>query len=118
MIAYQSLLITNKITRSKKPYYIAQKMNLKTPNENQIFPQRQAFTIPMVIMTHGLFEQAQKDNVTVSIMVGGGCNFGHFCNMIYRNIFCLIFINNTCKGMDYGTLKTVYANTFPVNLCF
>ena len=47
MIAYQSLLITYKITRSKKPYYIAQKMNLKTPNENQIFPQRQAFTIPM-----------------------------------------------------------------------
>ena len=42
------MLTTHKITRSSKPEYLANRLRLKTPNNANIFPLRQAYTIPLV----------------------------------------------------------------------
>ena len=47
LIALHSLLLTYKIIKSNRPYYIAKKLKLRVPTEDQVFPQRQAYTLPM-----------------------------------------------------------------------
>ena len=45
LIAYHTLLQVNKTLISKKPAYIYEKLQLRTPEVNSIFPQRQSHTI-------------------------------------------------------------------------
>ena len=45
LVAYHTLLQTNKTLISKKPSYIYEKLNLRTAGENSVFPQRQSHTI-------------------------------------------------------------------------
>ena len=47
LTAFHSLVMTYKITRTNKPDYLAKKLKLMIPNETNIFPHRQAYTIPM-----------------------------------------------------------------------
>ena len=44
LTAYHSLLMTHKITVSKKPEYLSKKLVLKTPEDGRRFPHRQAYT--------------------------------------------------------------------------